>query len=168
MASVNITAYRQARQNGGVWSTNMDFLSRKPFQYQPLCYADALAAHAAAGVPPTPAPAPGVAGPIVKVAALQMNSVGVAPGEDPVPAHMERASLFVREAKTQGADVVVFPEQWSVGYSRNYDKANYDALDSATRTQIQLSPRYHVREKNNSTEVNKGQRGEYRHAWRNQ
>eukprot|EP01047_Picozoa_sp_COSAG01_P098263 COSAG01_NODE_28473_length_660_cov_1.040998_1_plen_86_part_01 len=31
----------------------------------------------------------------------------------------------------QGADVVVFPEQWSVGYSRNYDKAHYDDLDSA-------------------------------------
>ena len=59
-----------------------------------------------------------------------MNSVAVPRGKDPVPAHMERATLFVRQAKKQGADVVVFPEQWSVGYSRNYDKEHYDDLDS--------------------------------------
>ena len=45
---------------------------------------------------------------------------------------MERATLFVREAKKRGADVGVFPEQWSVGYSRNYDKEHYGDLDSDT------------------------------------
>eukprot|EP01050_Picozoa_sp_SAG11_P018496 SAG11_NODE_2803_length_2954_cov_1.849737_2_plen_333_part_00 len=131
LVEVNITAYREERQTGGVWSTNMDFLSRKPFQYQPLCYEEARTAHSAAGVAPPPAPAPGAPGPVVKVAVLQMNSVAVPLGQDPVPAHMERATLFVRQAKKQGADVAVFPEQWSVGYSRNYDKAHYGDLDSA-------------------------------------
>ena len=59
--------------------------------------------------------AEGVEQPVtVKVAMLQMNAVGVAVGADPVPAHLERATMFVKEAKRRGADIVLFPEQWSV------------------------------------------------------
>ena len=61
---------------------------------------------------------------------LQMNAVGVAFDKDPVPAHIKRATMFVREAKKRGADIALFPEQWSVGFSRNFNKPDYLADDS--------------------------------------
>jgi predicted amidohydrolase len=95
---VNVTAIRERRMTAGTWEGGMDFLSRKPFQYQPLCYDSARQAHANAGVTPVPAPNPGD-GPVVTVAVLQMNSVAVLPeGADPVPAHIDRATKFVRAA----------------------------------------------------------------------
>jgi len=59
-----------------------------------------------------------------------MNSVAVPRGTDPVQAHIDRGTMFVKLAKAKGADVVVFPEQWSVGYSRNYLEDHYDDADS--------------------------------------
>jgi len=61
---------------------------------------------------------------------LQMNAVGVAFDKDPVPAHIERATMFVREAKKRGADIALFPEQWSVGFSRNFNKPDCENGDA--------------------------------------
>lgn len=118
--SVNVSAIRADRLVAGVWAGGTDFLSRKPFQYQPLCYEEARREHVAANCPREEGEvvAEGAAGadiPVtVKVAMLQMNAVGVAVGADPVPAHLERATMFVKEAKRRGADIALFPEQWSV------------------------------------------------------
>ena len=70
---INVTTTREARTMAGTWNGGMDFLSRKPFQYQPLCYQEAHDVHAAAGTPTIPAPALGVQGPVVKVAVLQVR-----------------------------------------------------------------------------------------------
>ena len=121
--TVNVSAIRADRLVAGVWAGGTDFLTRKPFQYQPLCYAEARLEHVAANCPREEEEeekavvegAEGVEQPVtVKVAMLQMNAVGVAVGADPVPAHLERATMFVKEAKRRGADIVLFPEQWSV------------------------------------------------------
>jgi predicted amidohydrolase len=125
---VNVSQIRAERLTAGVWSGGTDFLSRKPFQYQPLCYEEARADHVAANVQPSERQE--IEGPKLKVAMLQMNAVGVGEGVDPVPAHMERATMFTREAVKRGADIVLFPEQWSVGFSRNFRKHDYLNADS--------------------------------------
>jgi predicted amidohydrolase len=131
---VNVSQIRADRLVAGVWGAGTDFLSRKPFQYQPLCYEKARDEHAVANCnarrPREEAEAENNDGPVVKVAMLQMNAVGVAFDKDPVPAHLERATMFIREAKRRGADIVVFPEQWSVGFSRNFNKDQYPDADS--------------------------------------
>ena len=121
--SVNVSAIRADRLVAGVWAGGTDFLSRKPFQYQPLCYQEARLEHAAANCPRDETEAVGK--PVtVKVAMLQMNAVGVAVGTDPVPAHLDRATMFVKEAKKRGADIALFPEQWSVSVQCGYSRSN--------------------------------------------
>ena len=128
LLKVNVSEIRNDRLVAGVWSGGMDFLSRKPYQYQPLCYAEARAAHVASNAGPALQEQAG--GPTLKVAMLQMNAVGVAFDKDPVPAHIERATMFVREAKKRGADIALFPEQWSVGFSRNFNKPDCENGDA--------------------------------------
>jgi len=49
----------------------------------------------------------------IRIAMLQMNPVGY-----DVQANMMKGDEFCRKAKTMGADLVLFPEIWSIGYSR--------------------------------------------------
>jgi len=49
----------------------------------------------------------------IRIAMLQMNPIGF-----DVQANMMKGDEFCRKAKTMGADLVLFPEIWSIGYSR--------------------------------------------------
>jgi len=49
----------------------------------------------------------------IKVAMLQLSSIGY-----DIQKNMEKGDEFCRKAKARGADVVLFPEIWSNGYSR--------------------------------------------------
>ena len=145
LLNVDLNGLRESRLTAGMWDGGFDFLSRRPFNYQPLCYAQSRSAHRAAGSGcgggcdgvtsggnrgdrgsgqgklNATTRTSGSDGPVVRVAVLQMNAVDVPAGVDPVQAHTDRATTFVKLAKAKGADIVVFPEQWSVGYSRNWD-----------------------------------------------
>jgi len=74
---VNVSQIRADRLVAGVWGAGTDFLSRKPFQYQPLCYEKARDEHAVANCnarrPREEAEAENNDGPVVKVAMLQMK-----------------------------------------------------------------------------------------------
>lgn len=137
LLNVDLDGLRESRLTAGMWDGGFDFLSRRPFNYQPLCYAKSRSAHRAAagggrrrrggddgssqGKLNAMTRTNSSDGPVVRVAVLQMNAVDVPDGVDPVQAHTDRATTFVKLAKAKGADIVVFPEQWSVGYSRNWD-----------------------------------------------
>ena len=49
---------------------------------------------------------------IIKVALLQINPFGA-----DVEANLEKGDQYCRKAKALGADIVLFPEMWSIGYS---------------------------------------------------
>lgn len=49
----------------------------------------------------------------VKVAMLQLNPIGA-----DIPENMEKGDRFCRMAKKSGADIALFPEIWSIGYTR--------------------------------------------------
>ena len=128
--------------------------SRRPFQYQALCYAGARAAaqHQAEALAQTHAGFPvsesgsghtqttqarhNTSSPFrVKVAMLQLNAIPMAnPASDPVPAHLAKAEQWIARAARSGADVAVLPEMWSVGSDRNWHdlaRRHYLDLDSA-------------------------------------
>jgi predicted amidohydrolase len=50
---------------------------------------------------------------IIKVAMLQMNPDGFN-----IQNNLKKGETFCREAKRKGADIALFPEIWSIGYSR--------------------------------------------------
>ena len=54
----------------------------------------------------------GISDSLVKVALLQINPVGA-----DVEANLKKGDEYCRKAKSLGADIVLFPEMWSVGYS---------------------------------------------------
>ena len=49
---------------------------------------------------------------VIKVAMLQMNSAGADLKES-----LKKGEVFCRRAKAMGADIALFPEMWSVGYT---------------------------------------------------
>jgi N-carbamoylputrescine amidase len=51
----------------------------------------------------------------IRIAMLQMNPIGF-----DIEANMVKGDEFCRRAKEMGADIVLFPEIWSIGYSRYY------------------------------------------------
>ena len=56
----------------------------------------------------------------IRIAMLQMNPVGF-----DIKANMEKGDEYCRKAKKMGADIVLFPEIWSIGYSRfHWDGSN--------------------------------------------
>ena len=55
---------------------------------------------------------PGTSDSLVKVALLQINPVGA-----DVEANQKKGDEYCRKAKSLGADIVLFPEMWSIGYS---------------------------------------------------
>eukprot|EP00658_Telonema_sp_P-2_P029496 TRINITY_DN22436_c0_g1_i1.p1 TRINITY_DN22436_c0_g1~~TRINITY_DN22436_c0_g1_i1.p1 ORF type:complete len:653 (+),score=107.43 TRINITY_DN22436_c0_g1_i1:52-2010(+) len=97
---------------------------RRPFSYQSLCYPSAR--------PTSPSPSVDQGPLVVKVGLLQMRAIRT---ENPVPAHQAKGEAFCRQAKAQGADVVVFPEMWSVGYGANFPSAKV-GLNSSTSTPL--------------------------------
>ena len=110
--------------NGGGFVIN----SRKPFDYQSLCY-EQEAAHAKGSHNIETAETHPF---VVKVALLQLSAaVNVS---DPLRASYEKAAAAIRSAKQDGVDVVLLPEQWSVGYMVNAnligDGNEYNAVDS--------------------------------------
>ncbi len=48
----------------------------------------------------------------IKIALLQMTSCG----SDQQP-NLEKGDLYCRQAKEVGADIVLFPEMWNIGYT---------------------------------------------------
>ncbi len=59
----------------------------------------------------------------IKVAMLQLSSIGY-----DIQKNMEKGEEFCRKAKASGADIVLFPEIWSNGYSRyNWPGSSYTA-----------------------------------------
>lgn len=63
---------------------------------------------------------------IFKVALVQYSAV-----PNNIGANMEGAVRFIRKAKEQGADLVLFPEMWSNGYGRSYKEADAKPLDAS-------------------------------------
>jgi predicted amidohydrolase len=55
---------------------------------------------------------------ILNIALLQMNSCG-----DDVAANRAKSEAYCREAAALGADIALFPEMWSVGYTACPDGA---------------------------------------------
>ena len=55
----------------------------------------------------------GVSDKIIKVALLQIDPFGA-----DVEANLKKGEEYCRKAKSFGADIVLFPESWSIGYSR--------------------------------------------------
>lgn len=56
---------------------------------------------------------------IIKVALLQINPYGAN-----VEANLKKGDDYCRKAKSLGADIVLFPEMWSIGYSEFYMPGN--------------------------------------------
>jgi len=56
---------------------------------------------------------PVITGNEVKVALLQLNPVG-----SDVSGNLKKGEDYIRKAKMMDADIVLFPEMWSIGYSR--------------------------------------------------
>lgn len=117
---MNLTYQHHIRTQG-----IMGDVARHARQYAPMCWDDMRQtqaidpshtnlAKARAGASARDAPFN------VTVALLQMQGVTVDPGADPTPAHMAKGDAFVRTAARLGADVALFPELFSVGYSVNY------------------------------------------------
>ncbi len=65
-----------------------------------------------------------------KVAMLQMNPEGY-----DVKANMKKGEEFCRKAREMGADIALFPEIWSIGYSRYH----WDGSDKYTPEKYPLS-----------------------------
>lgn len=70
----------------------------------------------------------------IKVAAIQMD---VAPA--PVSIRLERAYGLIRDAASQGAELVVLPEVFNTGYA--YTDANYENADRPDGTTVQWMKR---------------------------
>jgi len=66
----------------------------------------------------------------IKVARLQMNPVGF-----DVEANMKKGEEFCRRAKKMGADIALFPEIWSIGYSRYH----WEGSEKYTKKKYPLS-----------------------------
>ena len=133
--SVNVAARRQRWRAAGGWDMPRDG-SRRPFDYQPLCYPAArnrvteraalLHSHhhphpAAAAVGTRGEAGAEAAGLKVTVALLQMSAVRSPKGVNPVPAQAAKAEASIRRAAAAGADVAVMPELWSIGFNANSD-----------------------------------------------
>ena len=118
-------------------------LTRRPFEYQPLCYAEEAerAARARATVSPEDAAAAATgfaekraaaAAPeeafVVTVAMLQL--VAVKTEGNPLEASAAKAESAIRDAKRRGADIALLPELWSVGYGANVRMSAYHDPDS--------------------------------------
>ncbi len=67
---------------------------------------------------------------IIKVAMLQMNPIGFN-----VEANMKKGEEYCRKAREMGADIALFPEIWSIGYSRYH----WDGSDKYTPEKYPLS-----------------------------
>ena len=134
---VNLNSIRSGRVPGtNKWEVPPE-QSRRTFAYRHLCYADAAAAYARRAAELVAARGPDVKGAKVRVAMLQMRGVVVEPDvsnprADPNAAHTAKAEAYVRHAAARGAQIVVMPEQWSVGYDTNFASSRYHDGDSAT------------------------------------
>ena len=121
----NLTASRQRLREPG-WDTPRE-VSRKPFDYQPLCYqgprekaqekAALLRSHRGHSSESGGSEQPLV----VRVALLQMAAVQSPKGVNPTAAAADKAERFIRQAKAGGADVALMPELWSIGFLANSD-----------------------------------------------
>jgi len=58
---------------------------------------------------------PGSSDSIIKVALLQIRPIGA-----DIEANLKKGDAYCRKARAMGADIVLFPEMWSVGYTDFY------------------------------------------------
>lgn len=69
---------------------------------------------------------PDISAKTIKVALLQIN-----PSDADLEANLKKGIEYCRKAKSSGADIILFPEMWSIGYSRyhwpgsGYKKEDY-------------------------------------------
>eukprot|EP01065_Artemidia_motanka_P047692 TRINITY_DN7521_c3_g1_i2.p1 TRINITY_DN7521_c3_g1~~TRINITY_DN7521_c3_g1_i2.p1 ORF type:complete len:647 (+),score=92.67 TRINITY_DN7521_c3_g1_i2:154-2094(+) len=116
----SLTEVHRSRRMGGFKQAER---SRRPFAYQPLCYSDARSDRL---IPPDTSTSLATT---VRVSVLQMAAERVKDGS-PVSAQLSKAERYVRQAASDGADVAVLPEQWSVGYMTNFKTRHYRDMDS--------------------------------------
>ena len=107
-ASVNVSAIQHNRRG-----TTLGDNYRRPYNYLPLCFADAREPNVSSL--PVPPPETAVTGALV-VALLQMTpNVTLRSTMNHTAELVKKADRFIREAAASGADVALLPELWSVG-----------------------------------------------------
>ena len=139
-AAVPLNILRQTRQGGSIWGDAY----RRPYDYRELC-------GFAPAIPPPMLEPPSVvlsdeqrrydASRASDAEHLVVGIMQMMASNESLAGNLAKAEAYAREAKQQGADVVLMPELWSSGYAAFFpvgnpagqnDSAYFEWMDSAT------------------------------------